>query len=245
MTWFRVDDTLAAHQKVRRAGVPAMGLWVLAGSYCSQQLTDGFVPEWFVTGFPNGLKYANTLVTAGLWHEATVDGETGWLFHEWEQSNPTRAHVLAEREKAKKRQQSWRESRRDKSISHTVTDGVTDAVSNAAPTRPDPTQPLESPSDSLPVASLPDRFDDFWAVYPRRVGRGQAVKAWKTATKKADPDVIITAAASFAASRAGADEKFTPHPTTWLNREGWADERPPLRAVGDDWAPGARGSWDV
>ena len=41
MTWFRVDDTLAMHPKVYAAGNAAMGLWVRAGAWSMQQLTDG------------------------------------------------------------------------------------------------------------------------------------------------------------------------------------------------------------
>jgi len=44
MTWFKVDDSLAGHPKPRRAGKQAMGLWVIAGSWCAQQLTNGVVP---------------------------------------------------------------------------------------------------------------------------------------------------------------------------------------------------------
>jgi hypothetical protein len=63
MSWFRVDDTLAAHPKTRRAGLAAMGLWTVAGSWSSQQLTEGFVPDWFVATWPQGKKLAAQLVT--------------------------------------------------------------------------------------------------------------------------------------------------------------------------------------
>ncbi len=88
MTWFRVDDGLCGHRKTRRAGLPAMGLWTVAGSYSSQQLLDGFVPDWFVTTWPSGRKHAAALVTAGLWTAAEHDGDQGWQFHDWEQCNP-------------------------------------------------------------------------------------------------------------------------------------------------------------
>lgn len=163
MTWFRVDDTLAAHQKVRKAGVPAMGLWVLAGAHSSQQLLDGFVPEWFVVGFPGGRKHAERLVGAGLWSSATVGGENGWLFHDWQQANPTREQVMADREKAKARQQKWREQHRTDGVTDDVTDavsnGVTDGVSNAAPTRPDPTLKKSSTSGrGKRATAVPDIF---------------------------------------------------------------------------------------
>lgn len=102
---------------------------------------------------------------------------------------------------------------------------------------PDPS--LNSPTPQLPVTpngvtARPSdgEFDRFWATYPRRVGKGQAVRAWKTATKKADPSTIITAAAGFAAwcGQDGTDPQFIPHPSTWLNGERWLDERRPSEA---------------
>lgn len=82
-----------------------------------------------------------------------------------------------------------------------------------------------------PVAALPDRFSEFWQAYPRRTARGAAVKAWKSAMKKQDPDTIIVAASAFATSTLGTDPKFIPHPASWLNAERWADEPVQLRAL--------------
>lgn len=45
MAWFKVDDKLHSHPKRYRASLRAMGLWVLAGSWCSDQLTDGVIPR--------------------------------------------------------------------------------------------------------------------------------------------------------------------------------------------------------
>ena len=97
MTWFKVDDRLHGHVKTRRAGIEAMGLWVVVGSYCADNLTDGKiaadVPELFAG--KAGAKLAASLVKAGLWHEAEGGG---WIFHDWESYQPTSAKVLADRE---------------------------------------------------------------------------------------------------------------------------------------------------
>jgi len=123
VTWFKVDDTLAAHPKVNRAGLAAMGLWVLAGSWSSQQLTDGYVPLWFVTRLEGGRRAADRLVKVGLWHEVVnEDGELGFTFHEWEQANPTRDAVVTRREMARERVARWR----------------TNGARTNSPTRPDP-----------------------------------------------------------------------------------------------------------
>lgn len=74
-----------------------------------------------------------------------------------------------------------------------------------------------------------DAFDEFWAAYPRRVGKGAARKAWAKATKKAAPEEIIAGARRYAADprRQSADIRYTAHPSTWLNAERWTDEIEP------------------
>ena len=80
-----------------------------------------------------------------------------------------------------------------------------------------------------------DGFDQFWSVYPRKIGKGNARRAWTTAIKKAPAEQITRAVRRFAASRKGQDPTFTPHAATWLNGERWADEP---EAVRNGSAPG-------
>lgn len=73
----------------------------------------------------------------------------------------------------------------------------------------------------------PDRFDEFWAAYPRRIAKAAARKAWHRAIKNgADPEAIILGARSYAASprRRESDIQFTAYPGSWLNGERWTDE---------------------
>ena len=68
------------------------------------------------------------------------------------------------------------------------------------------------------------KFDEFFSVYPRKVGKGAAKKAWEKAIEKTDADYIISSADAYAASVEGKDVKFIPHPTTWLNQERYDDK---------------------
>lgn len=77
-------------------------------------------------------------------------------------------------------------------------------------------------------------FAAFWLLYPRRVGRPEAEKSWVRAIRKpgVTTEIICTAVRAYAASRSGEDSKFTRHPATWLNNEGWNDETlPPSGSV--------------
>lgn len=110
MPHFRVDDQLNNHPKARQAGLEAMGLWSVSGSYCMAYLTDGFVPEWYVKSWPKGTTLAKRLVTARLWTPSEHEGEKGWQFHEF--TGPgrqdSRAQIEAEREKWRKKKAAQR-----------------------------------------------------------------------------------------------------------------------------------------
>ncbi len=109
MPWFKVDDTLHGHPKARRAGLEAMGLWSVSGSYSMSYKTDGFVPAWFVQSWPHGLKLAEKLVLAGKWEPARKADETGWVFHDWSDYQPTSDEIESEREHARTRQKERRQ----------------------------------------------------------------------------------------------------------------------------------------
>ena len=69
-----------------------------------------------------------------------------------------------------------------------------------------------------------DGFDLFWNEYPRKVGRGLAVKAWSKAIAKSSSDDIRSALARWKTSRDfPTEEKYIPHASTWLNAERWLD----------------------
>jgi hypothetical protein len=77
------------------------------------------------------------------------------------------------------------------------------------------------PPSSLKPSSLNTSFDAFWRIYPRKIGKGAAVKAYAKAIKKAAPDVILKALQGY---KWPDDREFIPHASTWLNGERWADE---------------------
>jgi hypothetical protein len=107
MPWFKVDDTLAVHHKTVKAGNAAIGLWVRAGSWSMQTLSDGFIPQEIAETLGT-VSQAEKLVSAGLWDRLP----TGYAFHEWEQRQPTKAQVHAERAATAERQRASRERRK-------------------------------------------------------------------------------------------------------------------------------------
>jgi hypothetical protein len=80
-------------------------------------------------------------------------------------------------------------------------------------------------------------FDAFWSVYPRKVAKGHARKAFAKACKLADPSEIVGAAGKFAYAMQDTEKQYVPHPTTWLNGERWDDDL-------DDVAPQSKSNTD-
>lgn len=94
MSWGKVDDKLHAHLKAQRAG-EAMALWVMALSWTSAYLTNGFVPKDQPSRLlgKSGSKMAATLVRVGLWELA----EDGFRFHDYLDHNPSAEEVHQKR----------------------------------------------------------------------------------------------------------------------------------------------------
>lgn len=139
MPWFKVDDKLHDHRKTRACGKSAMGVWVLAGSWCADQLTDGFVPAGVLPRWGTA-DDAAALVDAGLWHEDTQGGEAGWRFHDWAEFQPTKASIDKSRATksaaGRKGGKASGKSRREARASSRTEAGASAVVE--LPTRPDP-----------------------------------------------------------------------------------------------------------
>lgn len=75
--------------------------------------------------------------------------------------------------------------------------------------------------------SVDPLFAQFWKMYPRKVGKGKAEKAFISALRRASFAEILEGCERFAQERDGEDPQFTAHPTSWLNADRWSDEPDP------------------
>ncbi len=77
-------------------------------------------------------------------------------------------------------------------------------------------------------------WERFYSAYPKKEGRGNALKSWEKITKGMTPDElevftqkVVTSILAQKKSRWDASErKFIPMPATWLNQSRWDDEIP-------------------
>ena len=149
MPWFRIDDGFWCHPKVLRCTHRAIALWVRAGSWCAQQLTDGYVPASALPMLNATRTDAGQLVKAGLW---AVDGD-GWRFHQWDERQPTREAVEADRAAVADRVRRYRKRKRqdpDEPPADDSQEGSSNGTGNALrhaavtvpPARPGPARPV-------------------------------------------------------------------------------------------------------
>lgn len=82
-------------------------------------------------------------------------------------------------------------------------------------------------SESVSVSeSNADAFAQWWAVYPKKVGKGEAKKAFGKV--RVGVDVLIDAVNRQKNSQQWTKEngRYIPNPATWLNQGRWEDELP-------------------
>jgi hypothetical protein len=84
--------------------------------------------------------------------------------------------------------------------------------------------PAPAPNPKRKDTSLADaRFGEFWAVYPKKVDKQEALDAWR----RIDPtsfDSIIADAGDRWASYGKDDKQFIPGPAKYLRKRKWTDE---------------------
>ncbi|TBG78602.1 hypothetical protein ELG76_04100 [Rhizobium leguminosarum] len=72
-------------------------------------------------------------------------------------------------------------------------------------------------------------FNEFWSLYPRRVSKRTAQKAWDKETKQTAPEVILSGLRRQLPYLQSRDAQFIPHASTWLNQGRWEDETQPVQ----------------
>lgn len=104
MPWFKVDDAFHGHPKVMELSPAAVGVWALAGSWCANYLTDGEIKASIVRRFGADDAMVSELVEAGLW----IDLGGSYQFKDWDEYQPLKEEVMAERNAARERMKAVR-----------------------------------------------------------------------------------------------------------------------------------------
>lgn len=100
--------------------------------------------------------------------------------------------------------------------------------------------PFQNPATALPVNAKQDTkktitkeeqpiknkqenissndFDKFWELYPKRIAKADAVKAWNKAIKRKSPDDLLKLTKLYAEGKL-PEMTYIPYPASWLNKE--------------------------
>ena len=144
------------------------------------------------------------------------------------------ARKAAQREGARLRKQRQRE-RESGNVTRDARDIAGQSVTerdtplSRPPNEINSNPPTQTPGDITTrprkAGPRPADFEAWWAVYPRKVEKVAARKAFERAWALVDPpDKLATLIAAATAYAERTDPAFIKHPTTWLNKGCWSDE---------------------
>jgi hypothetical protein len=235
MGWARLDDSFHDHPKVDGITLAAVGLYTLCLTWAHRHRKTAIIPGHITVARARKVAgrqseaLSDELVVARLWDVEPNIG--GWVIHDFADYLPKdrdpSERAEAGRKGAAKR---WQGDGNLPSASHEVAGSVpprsmaSDSSRASAPAFP--TRPVPDQTDQPPSSATPTDFDAFWDVWPRKVAKQAAAKAYAKAVKHTAPDVIRDSARRQLAAWAkqGRTPEFVPHAASWLNGERWDDE---------------------
>jgi len=75
------------------------------------------------------------------------------------------------------------------------------------------------------ILLLEEGFNKFWTIYPWKVAKAPAFKAWtKLCPDSSLLEIILSAVEAHKKTKQWQDKQFIPRPLTWLNQKRWEDE---------------------
>lgn len=140
-----------------------------------------------------------------------------------------------------------------------------DTAMSPEPSLNRPTTLAQPPLSASELEGDSAHFETFWTIWPKKMGKGAARKAFSRATRRADPATIIAGAERISRewdAMPAVEHKYVPYPERWLNADRWLDQtfdelltKPAvphweadadcLDCGGDGWLPLEEGSNDV
>ena len=254
MAWIKSFQELRHHPKTNRfsrfCGVPlaqAIGhlhiFWWSALDYVPDGDLSGLDDEE-IAGLAGWEGEAATFVDALCRSRFIDDVGNGYIIHDW---GEYAGRLIDDREKKREQDRERAKSYRDRQKERhaTVTHDDVEHHARIAPaekTRGDKrtvdkssaeesttTSPAsgEDAPQAREVSALEQRFDEFWAVYPKKTAKQAALKAWKRAKVTAELHNKILMAietAKHSEQWQRDNGQYIPHPATWINGGRWEDE---------------------
>lgn len=74
------------------------------------------------------------------------------------------------------------------------------------------------------TVSQESQFDDWWSIFPKKVGKGAAERKFKIALKITDFETLKAGAVRYAREASDKEPQFIVSPARWLHEKRWLDE---------------------
>ena len=219
--WIRLYTSFPRHRKtmaLRRilgTSDPILGLWCWASENAPDGDLSGFTPEELetVSGWIGERGKAFKAICDVGFVDVVSDGVSAnrYTLHEWEEhagagisSYLTRRErqrdIMRDRRSGSGEDQKEKKKKKKKSVSTLLA---------LTPTRKKKPAEMGSPA-----------FEEFYRTYPKRVSKGQAIKAWP------GDELLPVILAALTWQAPTWDSNYTKNPATWLNARCWEDEKP-------------------
>ena len=251
--WFKVDDSFFSNPKTAMLSDGATALWLRAGSWSAQQLTDGFIPARMLPMFRGSDDSVTELCDAGLWERD--EERDGYRFHDWSDYQPDGEEVdvlRRKRSEAGKRGANRRWQRKPVAENGKNGKPMANAMANAWQTDGkchSKTMANAWQTDSKPTANscpvpvpvpVPDKKEEeeLHSSSSKETAESQTADEWTHTTHGADtisrtrnqyPNLDIRDATTAFASHHGDTRK---PPGAWARLfKGWCDRREHTLAV--------------
>jgi len=222
----KVYVNIVEHPKM--LAVPRACRWAFIDllAYAKRNLTDGYVPAAVLDRIEVSTQEIAALVWSGLVEE--VDG--GYWIHDYLDWQVSRALVEKRREAGRRggiRSGQVRASKQNEASAskQTKQNEATGYEANEPETETETEKRTTRALARRAAEREPASFADFWSMYPRKVGKRAAMTAYAKALTRASAEDILDGLRRLLPTM--TDPKFIPHPTTWLNRDGWGDDPAP------------------
>lgn len=222
--WWRAYDEALDDPKLQRLSADLFRCWF--NLLCLTSKNGGTLPQLadisFALRIPEARmkKIMNELRLGGLIDE-TADGTLHP--HNWN-GRQYKSDVSTERvkqfRKRKRNVSSNGDGNGDETFHETEPDGFMKRSRSVS------VSSLPSSEDSLRLEALEEekacgKFTQFWKIYPHKVGKKDAEKAFGKAKKTVDFETLMAGLRAYAAK---TDDRPWCNPATWLNQGRWDDQ---------------------
>lgn len=203
----KIDVGFFSHPKARAAGKNGRELWLASICYCARQETDGRVPKdvlrILAAEADVPASTANRLLSVGAWHDRGDHFEV----HDYLEHNRSRESAEAQREAGRQAAAArWSPDRNGSRNANRIADGNTEEEEEE-----------EEDHSRGRAAPFEEGFAVSWEMYPRKVNRKGALKAYQARRRAGVTDnELATATDNYAQTVKGKEPEFILHGATFF-----------------------------